>query len=535
MATSEQYAAWIVKNKNLKGTPEFEKVAKAYELSKQSQPSVAEAQPNIQNSEGERLTNLPPVNKFLMGAGNAVINPVLGLGQLTGLVPDQYIQERQARFAPLEKESTAYGAGKLGGEIALGAMIPGGATLRGATLGQAALGAAQPAQNLEERGINAAIGGAGGALGYALPAGIGRMLNPQTRQEATNLMAEGVTPTLGQILGGGIGRLEEGATSIPFLGDTIKAAKGRAIKDFNVAAYNRALSPIGESFNPEIKAGHEGIESVYNSLSNAYEDLLPKMKVQKDNIFDSELSNLKSLAAELPEERAKQFNKIIDNSVLSKFTDAGLMHPEQMKSVDSKLGEKIRLYMSSSDADQREMATALQEAQAIMRRMVERQNPEYAKELSNINKGYANLMRIEKAGSMLGAKEGVFSPAQLKNASKAMDTSARKRQTAQGKALLQQFSEEGQNLLGQTVPDSGTPFRLGAMTGLGATYLASPSIPLAILGASGAYTPAGQKLIASALTKRPESIRNLGQYLSRSAPIGARVAAPSLLDLYQQQ
>ena len=90
------------------------------------------------------------------------------------------------------------------------------------------------------------------------------------------------------------------------------------------------------------------------------------MKVQKDAVFDDEMANLKSLVTELPEERAKQFNRIIDNSVLAKFTDAGLMHPEQMKAVDSKLGEKIRLYMSSADADQRELSTALQEAQSIL-------------------------------------------------------------------------------------------------------------------------------------------------------------------------
>lgn len=488
-----------------------------------------------QAPEAQAMMNKSAPSKFLMGAGNAVINPVMGLGQLTGLVNNDTVKQYQEQYAPLEKDSTAYGAGKLFGDIAIGSKLPGANTFRGATIGQAGLAGAQPAFSGEERAINTGLGALGGAAGYAIPAGIGRMLNPKTNPAVQSLMSEGVTPTPGQILGGAYGRLEEGATSIPFLGDTIKSAQGRSIKDFNVAAYNRALSPIGEKFDENIKPGHEGMIHVYDKLSNAYDDLLPKMKFQRDNAFDSEMQNLKTLAQDLPEDRAKQFSKIIDNKVLSKFTDSGLMHPEQMKKIQSELGEKVRLYMGSSDADQRELSNAFQEAQAILRRAVERQNPEYANELKNIDTGYANLIRLERAASTVGSKEGVFSPAQLKNASRALDTSIRKRQTAQGKALLQNFAEEGQSVLGQKVPDSGSPFRLGAMTGLGATYLASPSIPIGILGASGAYTPVGQKTMAQLLTKRPELLRKTGKTLSKGAPVGARVGGASLLDLYNQQ
>lgn len=44
MATAEQYADWIVKNADKKGTPEFDTVAQAYQLAK-SQPSAQQAQP----------------------------------------------------------------------------------------------------------------------------------------------------------------------------------------------------------------------------------------------------------------------------------------------------------------------------------------------------------------------------------------------------------------------------------------------------------------------------------------------------------
>ena len=177
MATSEQYAAWIVKNKDLKGTPEFETVAKAYELSRQSAKPA-----EMPNPEGERLANLPPVNKFLMGAGNAVINPALGLGQLTGLVPDQYIQERQKRFEPLEKESTAYGAGKLGGEVALGSMIPGANTLLGGAAIGGAIGLGQRVPSGGDRWSNieqgALVGAAAPVVARTIPAAYNAFVSP---------------------------------------------------------------------------------------------------------------------------------------------------------------------------------------------------------------------------------------------------------------------------------------------------------------------------------------------------------------------
>ena len=39
MATADEYAAWIVKNQDKKGTPEFETVVKAYKLAKNAPES----------------------------------------------------------------------------------------------------------------------------------------------------------------------------------------------------------------------------------------------------------------------------------------------------------------------------------------------------------------------------------------------------------------------------------------------------------------------------------------------------------------
>jgi len=78
MATAEEYATWIVQHKAEQGTPEFETVAKAYQLAKSIQ--------NIQATT-ERTTTAPAqstVGGKLAGLGETVLT--LGTGMTSGLV-----------------------------------------------------------------------------------------------------------------------------------------------------------------------------------------------------------------------------------------------------------------------------------------------------------------------------------------------------------------------------------------------------------------------------------------------------------------
>jgi len=80
------------------------------------------------------------------------------------------------------------------------------------------------------------------------------------------------------------------------------------------------------------------------------------------------------------------------------------------------------------------------------------------------------------------------------------------------------------------VPDSGTPFRLGAMAPVGASYLLSPDLAFGALGAAGAYSPAGQKLAQWALTRRPQAATTLANLLRRTATplsIGGAALSPN--------
>lgn len=498
-------------------------------------------------------------DKAAAGAGKAVYDTGRGIGQLLrhtmpdtmadsiGLPTQAEIDESKALDAPLMKTGAGL-AGNVAGNIGI-MLLPGaglktagtmakmptmaklGGTLlnpntvrKGAAIG-AGFSALQPTASDESAVEQMAWGAGGGGLGAALPKMLSRVFSPKTGAEAAKLIEEGVTPTPGQILGGAFHRLEDGATSIPFVGDAIKSAQHRSMNDFNVAAYNRALKPIGEAFDESIPVGHEGLKYVSDKLSQAYDDILPKLKVKQDPKFHAEIGSLRELAKNLPPTQAKQYEKILDDVVLRRFEKGGGMRGETMQEANAKLGERIRRFSSSLDPDHLDLADALKETQSILKDLVVRNNPDKSKLLSGINEGWANLVRLEKAGGMTGAKEGMFSPAQLKNAVRSSDSTVRHRGFAQGKALLQDLAESGQKTLGQTVPDSGTPFRVGAMAPLGATYLASPDAAIGAMAAAGLYSKPGQSLAKFLLTNRSQGMRSAGKLIDKTVPTLSRGGA----------
>lgn len=355
-----------------------------------------------------------------------------------------------------------------------------------------------------------------------------------TSPQIQSLMKEGVVPTAGQILGGGYKRAEEALTSVPVLGDFIKSAQNRAMQDVNRVAFNRALTPIGEKL-PEGVMGREAVQFVSDKLDDAYGKLLPKMTVVQDAPFQQNISTLKNMveSGAIDPKAVNFFNNWVDNNVINKFQGQGAITGQTLKQVQSDLRETISRLSASTDADQRLIGDALKETQDQVRQLVTRSNPEYAKELKSIDTGYANFKRVERASAALGAEEGVFSPAQLQNAVKALDKSKDKREFAKGEAYMQDLSESAKTALGNKVPDSGTPYRalvgaIAAAGGAGAAGFPSVATALGALAASPLlYSKTGQNALATLLTKRPDIANELAIQLrgNEQAKMAALIAA----------
>jgi len=202
-------------------------------------------------------------------------------------------------------------------------------------------------------------------------------------------------------------------------------------------------------------------------VGKSYDDLLPSLKIQADKGFSDDLAKVKSMAGSMHPARAKQFMNILKNDVLRKFESSGKMHPKTMKEVDSKLGSLASSGAKSIDLDQQQLGAAAREAQNALRRMVERGNPSHGTELKKVNQAFANLLRVEGASSRQGAKGGVFTPNQLEQATRALDSSLRKKQSGHGNALMQDLATAGDAGITNKLPDSGTtPGAVAATNGL---------------------------------------------------------------------
>jgi len=164
-----------------------------------------------------------------------------------------------------------------------------------------------------------------------------------------------------------------------------------------------------------------------------------------------------------------------------------------------------------------------------LRQLVTRTNPKFSKELKAIDTGYANFKRVEKAAGLVGAVEGVFSPAQLQSAVRASDKSKDKGRFATGSALMQDLSETGKTVLGNKLPDSGTPYRgmLPLFLGGGAGAAGYPTIAAGLLTGPILYSEPGQRLAATLLTQRPAGSNALANQLrgNERAKLAALMAA----------
>lgn len=418
--------------------------------------------------------------------------------------------------------------------------------LSGAASG-AASGALQPVDVAapafwQQTGHNALTSGVAGAAAPAVLGGLARMVNPNAVERVAPLRERGVIPTVGQTVGGALGRTEEGLSSIPGPGDFIRSGRLRAINQFNEGAINDVLAPIGERLEGGV-TGRDAIAQMADKVSGSYMKAVPGAGGILDQQALNDLTNLRQMAKFMPEKTAEQFDRIMKGMVLDKVAPNGGMTGESFKEAESDLGKIVRdhLYSPGATAAERQLGGAARELQSKLRQWLERVNPESSAEIGNANSAYARLLRVENAATRGNSMEpGTFTPSQLLAGVKKYSTD---RQFSEGRALGQKYAEAGKDILGDKVPDSGTPLRylLGTLTaglmGGGVLPAGATSTLMGLAGgAAGAgamYSPLGQRALAWALSARPpgaapaaEALRNLGPGASTLAPWFVRALSP---------
>lgn len=188
MATAEQYADWIIKNRDKAGTPEFETVSAAYKLARDpnAKYKAMQTQPYINPTEG-----MSAGEKFRAGTGKAFYDLGQGVAQLVG-AGESPEQTRNRREADKPLMTGAGMAGNVMGNItafAPLAMVPGANTVAGSAALGSTIGALQPGtvgEKMTGMGLGGILGGGVQALTH-LPQAI------QFGREAGRALAEPLT------------------------------------------------------------------------------------------------------------------------------------------------------------------------------------------------------------------------------------------------------------------------------------------------------------------------------------------------------
>lgn len=486
------------------------------------------------------LTKLLP--DAVVKAGNSANNWISDNTGLVARLPeggvDQQVKEKEAAYQASRAAQGESGIdwSRLGGNIispanlALAAKMPVAATAGGRILaggaGGALSGALNPVANdgdfATEKAKQIGLGAGFGAAIPAIAAGISRVISPNAsvNPNVQLLKQEGVTPTVGQSLGGWANTAEEKLMSVPVLGDAIASARGRAREEFNNAAINRATAPIGQKIEgtgqQAVKEAGDAISAVYDKAKNALGAFRVDQQATKD------LNNLRFMAQSLPKTERATVETYFKN-----YLNQPAMTAEAFKELDSKLAKDVARFAGSNDAYQQKVGEVLAQARTTITDSAKRANPQAAALFKQADEAWANLVRVEGASKAAKNAEGVFTPAQLNGAVKALDSSVRDRATARGTALMQDLSNAGQQVLGNKVPNSGTADRLMATALAGGAAYMSPATLAAILGGAAAYTRPLQGLLSGAVTARPQMAQPVAQALENASPylvpLGAQV------------
>lgn len=443
MANAEDYAKWIVANKDKQGTPEFDTVSRAYQAARSSQSAPID---EYKQAADSRSTP----GKIKAGIASAPINLYLGAKQMLGgeLSPVEMDVLKQNRAA-----SDAAPVSSFVGNVATAvpaSMIPGANTVVGATLLGGGLGAMQPVVDGESRSQNAAIGAAGGALGQYVGGKIGRALGGKGATSsasssagakggnaAAEATASGSLNVSGKGGGYGFGHLGPDPSAGLNPAQVANITRGRelgvkytpgqltgskalqlmeaklesqpmtsgnffAIKDNNQTLLNRAAArAIGENADTVdssvLEAAKDRISGVYKMVAdNKPRTIDPDAFLGKLSQIDDDFSGL------LPNNAPS----IIDNPLVKqayRLADGGQATGKQLQDLASKLGKAATNQMTSANGD-RQVGMALSAVKDHVDDLLEQGLSGETKKLFGDARGqYRNLM-------MLTGRQGVVNP-----------------------------------------------------------------------------------------------------------------------------
>jgi len=372
-----------------------------------------------------------------------------------------------------------------------------------------------------EKTQQTAMGAVGGKLGEVATKAAGSVLNPLVSKAEQTMRDLGITPTVGQTLGGAYRKAEDFAQNLPLIGEAVRNAREKVLFDFNKSVINKALGKIDDKLPAEV-IGRDAVQYAADQVSSKYDDVLNKINFNLD--FKTTSGILAALnKASLPSAAEKETAiNVLNNVALSRFDKTTLTGAEY-KAIESDLRKEAANYLSSTTASDRNIGKALEETLKVFKAELYNQNPKMTPQLRRVDSAYGDLAVMERAAANGGAVNGVFTPKNYQMAVRQADVTRNKRAFARGTARGQDVAEAAMETLGR---DSASTLegRL-ALSNLGGSAVALAASPVAAV----MYTDAGKRAMDTLLRSRPDLARQVGAQLQQAAPrVGSLFGAPVL-------
>ena len=365
----------------------------------------------------------------------------------------------------------------------------------------------------------------GGVFGKLAQAG----LKPNVSPELKMLQDMGMTRfTPGQLLsdvplvGQGLQRAEQAATSLPLTGSMIRKGLQTTNEDFNRAMAQKVLDPIGVQIGKDVPAGRSLVDFLEETIGTGYDKVASKIDFKnvidpktKKSTYDHMMERFTDIARDKTIGQQRIIFDEFDKTFLQAFQRKKHLNGNEFREIEKSLGNKAKAYMR--DPVLQDVGFALRDIQEAMRNELAYQNPSVGKELRSLHDAFKRYLRVERAASYIGAQEGVYSPSQMQSAVKAVGG---QRPFATGRAMFQPETQAALKVMGPTMPDSGTAGRqqVGDIvrTGLDlGAQVATTGAPL--IASAGMYNPLAQKLLTNLATKRPQFMGPMQPFVSRGA------------------
>jgi hypothetical protein len=319
-----------------------------------------------------------------------------------------------------EKYPLEFGAGQLTGGIT-SSLVPvgvaakfgktGGGILEGIVQNAAyGAGSAEPGQRMSNALYESLMTPLTNIFGNVVGKTIGVPL--QGAPARVRLLADkyGINLTPGQMTKGSV---EQTVSALPIVGNQIRARRNETLDQFNIAAFDEGLKPIGVKVSAP---GQAGIAEAQQAVKGAYDDALGGVTLTPDTNFVQQvrgpaygkLSKLRDVGPELQQE--------VDDIYTRYAGPNGELSGEGLQMALQDL-QKLKTDYKTDTRWRTQIAPQLDEISDGYSGLLERQFPENFQKFKQANEAYRNVSILETAVDT--ATDGdMFNPAKLRQATR---------------------------------------------------------------------------------------------------------------------